>query len=277
MRRIARDNCLMSANRGLASARGILFGAVLLGMTILDVSAQGNAPAAALSLTISPYQLSSYMRAHAKVLGDRLFQPGNERIALNSSISNSGSGTAAATITYDISGRLRIDLLGRSIGFDGTATWSNNGAVSQADFELIEALVNDSPEHLFTGQARHLATRPYGRAFRFDDGKAQNYTGPYYDVFEVVDAVPGTNQAQIRVYCINSRTYALERVQQDTVRAGKKVRVETVLGAWQSFGTQQLPTVVSRTENGQALFTLRVASASTGPTLSDGFLDAQKP
>jgi hypothetical protein len=229
------------------------------------------------ALTISPNQLSSYMRAHAKVLGNRLLQPGNERVAQVGTLVTAGAQPVPLTVTYEISGKARIDLPDRSIGYDGTNTWASKGAVAQEDLELLEALVNDSPEYLFMGQAQHLVTRYYGPAFRFDDGKAKNYTGPYYDVHEVVDSVIGTKQTQVRIYCINSQTYTLERVQQDTLRSAKKVRIETVLGAWKYFGGQQFPTSVTRTQDGQQLFSLTITNATTGPSLPDGFLAAPKP
>lgn len=250
---------------------------IMLIATILmpSVEGQGNAPTAI--LTLSPYQLSFYMRGHAKVLGDRLFKPGNERVTLTGALTLPGQSATPVTILYDISGKIRVDQPGRSVGFDGANTWANTGAAAQIETEFLEALVNDSPEHLFTGQAERLATRFLGRAFRFDDGKATNYRGPYYDVFAVVDTVLGSKEPQLRIYCINSRTYVLERVQQDTLRAGQKVRMETVLGGWQSFGTQQFPTSVTRSQDGQQILSLTVSSAATGPAVADGRLDAPKP
>jgi hypothetical protein len=249
---------------------------ILVAATTAGILAQAPTQGVA-ALTISPHQLSSYMRAHAKVLGNRLLQPGNERVTQVGSLVTVGAQPAPVTITYEISGKVRIDFSGRSVGHDGTNTWATAGAVVQRDFELLEALVNDSSEYLFMGQAQHLATRYYGPAFRFDDGKAKNYTGPYYDVHEVVDSVLGTKQTQVRIYCINSQTYVLERVQQDTLRSAKKVRIETVLGAWKYFGGQQFPTSVTRTQDGQQLFSLTIDNVTTGPTLPDGFLTAPKP
>jgi hypothetical protein len=261
-------------------SRPAVHAGILLLAACFIASHLGGQSSLAAPSTISPYQLSHYMRTHATVLGNRLLKPGNERVTLAGTLA--GATTLPINVTYEISGKLRVDLGGRSIGFDGNATWSGTGPLAAVgslaanDFELIETLLNDSAEHLFVGQAHHLPTRFYGPAFRFDDGKAKNYTGPYYDVFEVVDNVPGSKQTQVRIYCINARTYVLERVHQDTVRAGKKVRIETVLSGWQSFDTQQFPTSITRTQDGQQTLSLKVASATTGPALNDGLLNAPK-
>jgi hypothetical protein len=276
---VSEEKVFQIKRRGVFSRPAVHAGILVLAVAFAVGHLGGQSSLAAPS-TISPQQLSPYMRAHVTALGDRLVKPGNERVTLAGTLS--GATPAPINVTYEISGKLRVDLGGRSVGFDGNATWNGTGptaisSLATNDFELIETLLNDSAEYFFAAQAQHVPTRPYGLAFRFDDGKAKNYAGPYYDVFEVLDSVPGSKQRQARIYCINARTFVLERVQQDTVRAGKKVRIETVLGGWQSFGTEKFPTSITRTQDGQQVLALKVTSATTGPALTDGILTAPKP
>lgn len=98
--------------------------------------------------------------------------------------------------------------------------------------------------------------RFYGSRFRTDDGTTPNYKGPYYDIYEMVEKAVGSASSRVRVYCLNSETLLLEKIQYRITRAGAPIKVETVLSGWKDFQGEKFHTKVSRTENGREVFAI---------------------
>jgi hypothetical protein len=227
------------------------------------------------SVTLSERLVWPHLRFQVKAAGDRLVVKGKERATLLGSVSR-GTANSAVRIVSEISGNLRYEEQGsggmRVLGSDTQTAWLGGGTPSLADTDLLETILNDSAEHFLVGQMTGLPTRFYGANFRMDDGKNPNYTGPYYDVYEVGDKVlePSGSVRRTKVYCLNSQSLLLERVHYKLKRGPSTVRVEVLLGNWKQFQDQQFPTTIARTEDGKTVFTVLISSAVVTPSAADG-------
>jgi hypothetical protein len=163
-----------------------------------------------------------------------------------------------------------------SLNFNGQRTAKVGDVSGTSDESLLETLVNDSAEHFFAGQSQGLPTRFLGFRFRLDDGTDENYTGPFYDVYQVEDQVrvSGDLRQQVKLYHFNSDTRLLERVRYQITRDGVPVDVEVVLGDWQMVQGEMVPGQITRIEAGATAFTLRVESLNVGPRADDGLFSA---
>jgi hypothetical protein len=227
------------------------------------------------SVTLSERLVWPHLRFQVRAIGDRLTAKGKERAILSGSITR-GTTTTPIQITSELSGSLLYQEQGagggRNLGSDGKSVWAGSGSLALSDTSLVETLINDSPEHFLVGQMTRLPTRFYGAHFRTDDGRTPNYTGPFYDVYEVGDQVvqAAGSISRTKVYALNSRTGLLEQVRYKLPSGGAQVRVQVLLGNWKQFQNQQFPTTITRTENGQTVFTVAIASAVVSPGAADG-------
>ncbi|MGH8248515.1 MAG: hypothetical protein ACREUU_19020, partial [Gammaproteobacteria bacterium] len=157
-----------------------------------------------------PYRLRQALDAQ----GDRLVKPGKERMVVSGNFSGA-SGAGQFVLIRELPGLFRLQVNGsgvpRSFGFDGTQLWSTAGPIIPADSDLIESLVQDCAEHFFTQVSGGAAMRILGYFFRTDNGRAPNYSGPFYHIVQIVarpGATPGP--ARSRLYLINAQTGLLD-------------------------------------------------------------------
>src|ERR1700735_805567 len=229
-------------------------------------------------LTINPQQLPPQLRAFLQALGDRLTIPGKERAVMVGSVTRYITGSAptySVRMTTQLQGKVRIDNLtaGTSIGSDGAHLWASSGSLSSEDAGLLEVALNDNMEHFLDSRASGSGGRFLGSRFRFDEGSAPNYTGPYYDVYTLSASVftQGAPVGRWGVYCINSDLGLLERVQYSPSSNGGTVPSETVLTGWQVFQGQEFPTKIQQlTANGTVLLSIQFTSISVGALAADG-------
>ena len=222
-------------------------------------------------------QVWPQLRWHLKVLGDRIEKPGKERIAITGTIKRAGdSQELPMALTLEFPDRLRLTvqegLQQRVVTFNGQAAASVGSALTSRELEFIETLVYDTAEHFFAGQTQGTAMRCLGQRFRADDGTTPNYTGPYYDLYEVSDQIKAAADArqQIKDFYFNSDTLLLERVRYQIVRNGVPVEVETRISNWQQAQGQQAPRRIVRLENGQPVLALTISALAIGPRIDDG-------
>ena len=217
------------------------------------------------------------LRWHLKTLGDRIEKPGKERITMTGTIKRDGDPQALPmALTLEFPDRLRLTvqegLQQRVLTFNGHAASGVGSALTPREREFIETLVYDTAEHFFLGQTQGAVMRCLGQRFRTDDGTSPNYTGPYYDLYEVSDQIKTSVEArfQSKVFYFNSDTLLLERVRYQVSRDGAAVEVETRISGWQQTLGQQVPSRIVRLENNQPVLTLTVNVASLSPKLQDG-------
>lgn len=272
---VSRQNCQLPIGLGVFLLSGLVH---LAGQSIQTTP--GNSPSAPPSL--SDRSVWVHLRPHLKAVGDRMYTQSKERRTIIGTLTRSSGSTKTSspiTIVAEVSGNFRLDEQAatglRTVGINGTSPFAGSATPSASDYDTLETLLNDSAEHFFLTQMTGMPTRFYGAHFRFDDGKAKNYTGPYYDVYEVGDMVATSSQPvrRTKVYCLNSITLFLERVHYEVKGTSGPVRVEVVLSNWQKFGDQYFPMNVDRTENGATVLSLSIANAAVGPSAQDGIFN----
>jgi hypothetical protein len=155
---------------------------------------------------------------------------------------------------------------------DGHELNAVGGTIDSGERDIIETLVYDAADHFFTMQMRGEATRFLGGRFRMDDGSAANYSGPYYDIYQVGDQIKASvdGRQQGKHYYFNSDTLLLERVRYQINRGGTRVEVDNLIGDWRKEQGQQIARRIERIENGSSVFMLTVGSAILAPRVDDG-------
>ncbi len=222
-------------------------------------------------------QVWPQLRWHLNTLGDRMEKPGKERITITGTIKRAGDAQALPmTLTLEFPDRLRLTVQDgvqqRVVTFNGQAAASVGNALTARERDFIETLAYDTAEHFFAAQTRGTAMRCLGQRFRSDDGSTPNYTGPYYDLYEVSDQIKTGTEArqQLKYFYLNSETLLLERVRYQTVRNGAPIEVETRLSNWQQTQGQQTPRHIVRLENGQPVLALTITALAISPRADDG-------
>jgi len=216
----------------------------------------------------------SRYRSLVEALGDRLDKTGRERVVLAGSLEDS-SGSKAYVVTRELSGKFRLDeASGTSVNtivFDGKGLTSSKGAPSAADNDRIESLIADSSEYFLYSVIRGRGSRLLGRRFRLDDGKDSKYTGPFYDIFELLTPAAGRADVAPRQkhYYFDSASGLLQKVRYLAKSGNGDLTVETAWTNWRKVDGQAAPSAVTRTENGKLVFTFRAASVAFSPALAD--------
>jgi hypothetical protein len=229
------------------------------------VSLQAQAPQAKL---VRPNSLWPEMGRAFRVIGDRLEKSGSERLTFTGTILRSPDNTPRAVkITWEFPGKVHIEE--QTAGPTRVTVYDDekgpHGTYSPEEEELVEALINDTAEHFFIGHARAGATRFLGSGFSYDRTTA-------WDLYERPDlvGVRKATQPTIKLYCFNTATQLLERVRYSLLRGGAPVRVEVQIGGWRAAGSQQIPSSISRTENGKTVLSLNLDTTTVGAHVDDG-------
>jgi hypothetical protein len=224
--------------------------------------------------------LSPKLVWHLKALGDRLEKPGLERVSITGTLSRSEDTQAEEVVAVlEFPERLRLTtqkgIQTRIITFNGEQAKSGGNPLNSGEQDLIETLVYGTAEHFFMTQMQRQATRFLGARFRMDDGSAANYSGPYYDIYQVADQVKTSirRKEEEKLYYFNSDTLLLERVSYRINRDGAEVKVEEIIRDWQKEQGQQVARRIERFENGKSVFVLTVRLAGLGPHVDDGIFD----
>ena len=220
--------------------------------------------------------LEPRLRPALQALGDRIQKPGKERMILMGTMQIANGETTPIALNLQFPDRLRLEEQGigprRLLTFDSSTPGRAGNSLDQTDRDIIETLVYDTAEHFFLTQANGSATRLLGLRFRADDGTAPNYSGPYYDLYEVSDLVSTKSEPQVqsKYYSINSTTLLPERVQYQVQRNGSPVQVEIRLSEWQETVGQILARRIVRLENNQPAITLTITSVAFAGKADDG-------
>ncbi|HWQ55173.1 MAG TPA: hypothetical protein VN442_15910 [Bryobacteraceae bacterium] len=222
--------------------------------------------------------MSSHLRDYLPVYGTRLVASGSERLTLAARLQRTSGGkseSSVLTVTAEpLLGAIRITEKGaagtRETGHDGREVWSKAGTPAELDTALVETLLYDCAERLFTAQVEGFPIRIIGNRFRDDDGKSKDYRGRYFDIFRLFDRLNagGKEIPRERTYFFDSATRLLDRVAYRTGGA-PGVRVTTFLSGWQRFGNQVFASTITRQENGVETLRITVDSAIWTPAAKD--------
>jgi len=221
--------------------------------------------------------LSPMLVWNLKALGNRLERPGKERLSVTGTLRHSEDSQAEEVVAvFEFPDRLRLTIekghQNRVILFDGEQAKAVGRPLDEVERDLIETLVYGAAEHFFISQAQGQATRFLGARFRLDDGSSANYSGPYYDIYQVADQIKtsANEREQNKFFYFNSDTLLLERVAYEINRDGSTIKVEETTSNWGQEQGQQVARRIERFENGVSVFVLTVRLAGFGQRLGDG-------
>jgi hypothetical protein len=216
--------------------------------------------------------------ANLDALGDRLLRPGKERLTVTGTLSladDAQPGHFVAVLEFPDKLHLTIarGVKTSVIAFDGQhpARAAGRSPDSQ-ELDFVETLIHDAADHFFSTQMQGRATRALGNRFRMDDGSTTNYSGPYYDIYQVADSIRTSSESERRskLYYFNSDTLLLERVRYQINREGSDIKVEEVIGDWQKEQGQQIARRIERFENEKSVFVFTVRTVTLSPHVDDG-------
>lgn len=228
------------------------------------------------------------LRSSLDAYGDRLEKPGKERmtaVGILSNASTTDNEKVPVRLVFEFPDKLRLEKQkGNKVEttiFDGKKKVKIGDVLKPEEEEELETLVFDSIDHFMAAHALGNPLRFLGDRFHMDDGSAVNYTGPFYDIYQITEQQYDANNnkkqtVQQKLYFFNSDTHKLERITYQV--ADKKETVEAVvqLGGWQNLGGQVLPTSLTRLENGKPAITLTIGALVLSPRLNDGTFSTQK-
>jgi hypothetical protein len=213
------------------------------------------------------------------VYGTRLQRPGNERLTLTGTFSSS-TGNGSATVTAQIPGQVSVQISGpgaKTLQFDGTTALSNGASATGTDLDWLESFQSDTIETFFYSAGKTATFRFLGSHFRTDNGKTASYTGPYYDIFELVQpvAVKGSATPQQKFYYFDSSTRQFVKTRYRIVRGGQTVEVQTLYSNWTKSNGQSMPGQIQRLENGVVVFTMAVSNGQFSAGAQDGIFSSK--
>ncbi len=207
-----------------------------------------------------PSQIPFLLRYQYLALGSRLQKPGNERIAINGVLTDS-MGSQPVQVIMELGGKVRIDTSAKSLRFDGQNSYY---AATNFDKDLLESLVDDLPETFITAAALGSGFHLLGQ--RFSDQK-----GGFGDIYDTL--IPGkTNKTHPRLpkrCCFDSLTGLLSWVQYRSGMKADSAIIETRFSDWIIVNGQAVPTLISRSQGGQCIFTLEAQEVNVLTAAAD--------
>ncbi len=222
-----------------------------------------------LTASALPPAAGKYLRA----LGDRLSVRGSERVTLVGTATDQ-RGTGPAQLIWELPGNVRLDRQTNAavpLIFATASGALNASALSQPDRDLLENLAFDTQEAFLYSFRKPFGHRLLGTRFRADDGKSKDYNGPFYDLYEILGAVPvAQNVVRQKWFFFDSATGLLVKARYLVQRGGPDVAVEAQFGNWANQGGKMFPAKIIRTENGTAVFTFQATQGTVGPAVADG-------
>jgi hypothetical protein len=228
---------------------------------------------------VSRARLWPQLRYASEALGDRLEKPGKERLILVGVLrrASKNNENRPARLILEFPDRLRLEEQDRVTVYNNDDFISSAGALNKNEQDEVESLLFDFVDHFFIAQTQGAATRFLGSRFRLDDGSNPRYTGPFYELYQVTDriAIKRGDREQPKLYFFNSDTLLLERVRYQIERDGASIKVEVLISGWRKVGGQQIPSNITRTENGEPVLSLSITSSTLGIKQNDGIFGAQ--
>jgi hypothetical protein len=220
---------------------------------------------------IFPPQFPIQVVAKVAAMGNRLQVPGQERIVMTGTLTQSGTNSSVK-ISYQLPNLFRIDETGRSFGFSGSGNWDSGGSLAAADQDLMESFLDDSSEATFYALLHTAGLRVLATQVPMAAGTTSSYTGPWSDIFDVM----GPSQARSdhaprqKHYYFDSQTQLLSEVRYRILRSGATVEVKSQRSNWTKVNGQAVPGTIARIENGQTVFTFTANSTTLSAAASDG-------
>ena len=203
-------------------------------------------------------------------------QAGHERRILQGVVSAGGMSTSFSS-TRQLDDSIRLDIGTSSVrsivitGLQGQAVLQASSAITEADYDLLETLEEDSAEAFLYSFANGARLQWIGANFSPNGVTLATYRGPYYDVFGQGSELKTrpNNPTRNKLYLFDSATKLLAATRYEIQRNGSPVSVEVVFGGWIKTVGIQLPGTIVRKENGQEIFSISVQSVTSVAAQAD--------
>jgi hypothetical protein len=199
-------------------------------------------------------------------LGNRVQVPGNERTTFTGDFTDS-DGSRSVLLILQLPGLIRLAGFSRGGGvllFNGDRP---RAGLTSAQESVIESLVMDTPEGLFSAIQRGAAARLIGSNFGPDPRREPDSDRPRYDIYELaVTAQTRTDETlRFKRYYFDTRTGLLLSTRYYDQRDGRRVRIETRFSGWSNVSGSLYPSQIERYEDGQLDFRFTAKTVSSGP------------
>ena len=243
-------------------------------VTVLNTTVPVVAPPTPDPPVPADFELPGDLQPQIRVLGDRVRDPAKARTTMTGTFVNAANVSSAITVIQQTTGHLRVEGLkanGVALAFDGAATLTAGtgstgtrsagartaGVVSHADRGIVESFALDSVIGLLTSADLGAAASLLGQGFRPDARLAPNYTGPSYDIFEMVGQmdVGGRVSNRGKRFFFDSSTGLLLRTLYTD-----GVAVETRFSNWTATDGSLYPSQIERYENGVRIFSFTAST-----------------
>jgi len=265
---------MTKSSRNESNSRSLLHGVfastVLLASTLLClipsavVAGQDRSlPAQTARPRAVPLGLPNDLLRHVDAVGDRLRRPVKEETVLHARLAGLGE-VRPVLVVYQSSGVTAITGVNGDLPltFDGQLSRGLSHPMDQA---LLDTFVMDTVEGLIYAARNGAAVRLIGRNFGPDPRVEPRYSGPRYDIYEVLAAVRSRQdrQMQLKRYYFDSNTGLLCSTRYSDVSRSPTLKVETRFSDWQKLEGAAFPGKIERYENDASVFSLIVTAAST--------------
>lgn len=253
------------AGEGRMARRSLLLGAAAPLLT-------GQSRVVARSEYIGRSAFPNEVRRQLERLGDRLLKEGKERVHLVGTFADGTGAQSPAQAIYQLPSFFRFQATGpaaRTVVFDGETPRSARAQLERVEEDLLETFLADSADGFFEGLRAGDGLRMLGRGFRPDPALFPNYTGPRYDIYEVVGAARTRRDRRRRLkrFYFDSASALMMKVRYFDGARSPSVVVESRFREWRDVTGNPAPGVIERWEDGRLAFSFRV---SAGAVLAKG-------
>jgi hypothetical protein len=190
-------------------------------------------------------------------LGRRAREAGKEKTIYAGQLFDKRGHAASVKITHQLPNLVRLEGFkngNAAISYDGQRGY---GATSQQEDSYLETFATDMAEGMLTSIQSNVAVRFLGSGFGPDPLKVPNYTGPRFDIFQIIDTVR-CRREQVRrskLYCFDSKTGLLERTRYKNRSVRPAVEIETRFSVWGTIEGSAYPAKIEHYEGGELAFT----------------------
>ena len=225
---------------------------------------------------LSTGRLPHFAGRYKSALGERVEKPGKERLTIAGSLT-AGGKTVPATIRWELPGQFRLDQTGGGrpilVNGPGLALGKSQAALDAGEEALAESLLYDRCESVLYGIATGFPARLIGEHVRQGRNLGPGYSGPYYDVVDIVAKADGrtTSPTRHKRFLFDSFTGLLQRVlYRAPGTTGAENLVETVFDQWTTIDGSPFPLVTERRVNGTVVMRFQASTHLVGAKVADG-------
>lgn len=200
-------------------------------------------------------------------LGQRFLKKGREVTVLEGTLTTNGDGRRVIVrrVQDNAGEQVEVHVAGTGAPLTWDAVNGTSRAGHPADAEaaaLAGRIALDGPDQFVLAQLRGASYTVVARGVRADEGGADDYSGPLYDVVRVGEPAREGGQAPAwRLYYIDAKTGLLDKVVSE--EGGE--RVEAVLTGWAEREGEWQPARITWSKQGQVFMELAVTNAAHGP------------